>query len=152
MQQALQTAWAEVVQPLLQRPKLLQVAALCTRGTGGNKKVLLVTSRGSQRWILPKGWLMDGKTAAEAAVQEAWEEAGVITSTVPTTSIGHYSYKKMLDSGVVAACEAEVFPLEVHEIAKAFPEKGQRKRKWLSPKNAAKLVSEPKLKEILRQL
>ena len=70
-------AWSEVLHPMLQRPKRLQVAALCYRRDGDSKEVLLVTSRGTGRWILPKGWPIDGLDAGEAALQEAWEEAGV---------------------------------------------------------------------------
>ena len=59
-------------------------------------QVLLVTSRGSGRWILPKGWPMDGKTPAASAAQEAWEEAGV-DGTPDSRPLGLFSYNKSLD-------------------------------------------------------
>ena len=67
----------EVADPAL-RPERHQVAALCWRmGQGGAVEILLVTSRDTGRWVIPKGWPMDGKSASAAAAREAWEEAGV---------------------------------------------------------------------------
>jgi 8-oxo-dGTP pyrophosphatase MutT (NUDIX family) len=59
-----------------------QFAALCYRVVKKKVKVLVISSRGTGRWIVPKGWPMDGKTPADAALQEAWEEAGVIGKVV----------------------------------------------------------------------
>jgi hypothetical protein len=42
-----------------------------------------------------------------------------------------------------------VFPIEVLRLDDDFPEAGQRKRKWLSPKKAARRVSEPELRHLL---
>ena len=71
MTDAFKKAWEELVLPILQRPKRLQVAALCYRQKGADKKVLLVTSRGTGRWIIPKGWPMDDLPPAKAAAVEA---------------------------------------------------------------------------------
>ena len=77
MTSAISKAWEEVVRPMLLRPKRVQVAALCFRETDTGKDVLLITSRGTGRWIVPKGWPIDGMGGSEAALREAWEEAGV---------------------------------------------------------------------------
>ena len=73
-----------------------QFAALCYRVKDGKTRVLLVTSRGTGRWIIPKGWPMDGKTPAETAAQEAWEEAGV-TGKVQDMCLGLFSYRKTME-------------------------------------------------------
>ena len=77
MQQLLQKFWSQTFLPMLSRPRRLQVAALCFRRTDTGCEVLLVTSRDTGRWVIPKGWPMEGKSSAESAAQEAWEEAGV---------------------------------------------------------------------------
>ncbi|WP_137701555.1 NUDIX hydrolase [Marimonas lutisalis] len=145
-------AWAELVQPLLQRPKRLQVGALCFTRKGAEKKVLLVTSRDTGRWIIPKGWPIDGKDAAGAALQEAWEEAGVKRGRVTGDALGTYDYDKELNSGLPVPVETLVFPVEVEELKDKFPESSQRRRKWVSPEKAANMVREPELKDLIRDL
>ncbi|MGR3795556.1 NUDIX hydrolase [Vannielia litorea] len=137
---------------MLQRPRRLQVGALCYRKSGGEKQVLLVTSRGTGRWIIPKGWPMRGKDAAGAALQEAWEEAGVRSQKRPKAAIGSYTYEKTRDEGWGVPVETLVFPVKVEELAEEFPEASERRRKWVSPKDAANMVQEPELQEILRGL
>ena len=90
----LRSAWQGYVLPMLQRPKRLQVAALCYRGEGDKTEVLIVSSRGTGRWIIPKGWPIRGLTSAQAALQEAWEEAGVRKGRTTGEVIGSYTYKK----------------------------------------------------------
>lgn len=150
MSSLLKQAWEEVVSPMFKRPNRLQVAALCYRGTGDDKEVLLVTSRGTGRWILPKGWPMDGKNAAEAAREEAWEEAGVCEGQLDRAPIGEYFYDKELDTGGVARCSASVYPLKVEKLAEEFPEADERTRKWVSPEEAAEMVDEKDLSQLLR--
>lgn len=145
-------AWDEFLRPMLQRPPRLQVAALCYRRTGGEKEVLLVTSRGTGRWIIPKGWPMRGKDSAGAALQEAWEEAGVRSRAVPKKAIGRYTYEKTHDDGWGGPVETLVYPVPVEELAADFPEASERKRMWVSPDEAANMVREPELQDILRAL
>lgn len=116
----------------------LQFAALCWRRRRGKLQVLLVTSRRAKRWILPKGWPIDGKTPARCAQIEAWEEAGV-QGSVQDRALGVFAYRKRGASGPIP-CMAMVYPLKVTALAKHYPEKGQRRRKWLSRKKAARLV------------
>jgi 8-oxo-dGTP pyrophosphatase MutT (NUDIX family) len=128
-----------------------QFGALCFRRTKTNKagvEVLLVSSRDTGRWIIPKGWPMDRETPAAAAAMEAWEEAGV-RGRVYDTCIGHYSYHKWIDEELSLPVIVAVFPVEVLRVDDDFPEAGQRKRKWLSPKKAARRVSEPELRHLL---
>ncbi|WP_366524286.1 NUDIX hydrolase [uncultured Roseobacter sp.] len=127
-----------------------QVAALCFRETKKGKKVLLVTSRGTGRWIVPKGWPIKGLDDPDAALQEAWEEAGVKSAEVEADPVGHYDYDKLGDSGEVTPVKAQVYLAEVETLAESYPEDHQRERRWFTPDEAAARVREPELKAILR--
>lgn len=128
-----------------------QFAALCTRHKAGRIEVLLITSRDTRRWVLPKGWPMPGRSGAETAVLEAWEEAGVV-GAITGPAVGSYIYNKVLSPGRALPCRVEVHPMKVERLAQHFPEKGQRQRKWMTAKKAAKAVAEPELAALLRGL
>ncbi|MDO6520863.1 NUDIX hydrolase [Shimia thalassica] len=152
MTNAFKKALTTMVGPMLRRPKRLQVAALCYREDGPKKKVLLVSSRDTGRWIIPKGWPIDGKDAHEAAMQEAWEEAGVKKGDVSDQVLGSYDYDKELKSGLPVRVETLVYPIRVKRLMDDYPEAHERRRKWVTPAEAANMVNEPQLKELLRQL
>lgn len=114
----------------------------------GDVEVMLISSLDTGRWIIPKGWPMDGMRPAEAAAEEAWEEAG-IRGRVFDDVLGLYSYSKWLDEELSLPCIVVVFGLEVSHLDDSFPEAGARKRKWLTPKKAAQRVDEPELKQII---
>lgn len=145
----LKSAWEGVFDPLLRRPNRVQTAALCWRKGKKGKEVLLITSRDTGRWILPKGWPITGLDGAGTAAQEAWEEAGVKPARIKSKPVGHYHYVKKLDNGMRTPVEATVYPIEVDHLADDFPEHEERKRSWMSPKQAAELVQEPELRELL---
>src|SRR5271154_6680552 len=108
-----------------QAGKLVQVAALPLRfDTGGVARVLLVTSRETGRWIIPKGWPMKGRARQEAAATEAREEAGLV-GRPSKKPIGTYSYFKR-GSAHFDICRVDVFLLEVDRQLKRWKEKGQR--------------------------
>lgn len=131
------------------KPPAQQVGALCIDpGTG---KVLLITSRGTGRWVIPKGWPMEGRSLAGAALQEAWEEAGM-RGAISEKPIGSFGYDKILPRGSAIPVEVSVFVLRVDHIAKNYPERLQRHRKWFKPERAAKMVDEPGLKKLLRKM
>jgi 8-oxo-dGTP pyrophosphatase MutT (NUDIX family) len=134
--------------PMFQRPKRLQMAALCHRGQGVAKEYLLVTSRDTGRWIIPKGWPIRGLSSSETALREAWEEAGVRNSKASDQPIGTYTYDKRRDSGLTVPVETLVYSVAVAEIAEEFPEVDERTKKWVSAKEAAKMGQEPELKAI----
>jgi 8-oxo-dGTP pyrophosphatase MutT (NUDIX family) len=114
-------------------------------------EVMLVTSRETQRWIIPKGWPQKGKAPHDSAAREGFEEAGVV-GAVGKRSVGSFPYQKRLKNGGVTVCEVHVFPLRVRRQRKQWPEKEQREVKWLSAKEAAETVKEPMLGEIIRRL
>lgn len=152
MTSAFKKAWAEVVQPMISRPRRLQVAALCCREGDKGTKVLLITSRDTGRWILPKGWPIDGLTAPDAALQEAWEEAGVKKARIRRKPVGSYEYDKRLEGGVPVPVDVKVYRVDVDKLADTYPEADERRRRWVSPQEAAELVDEDSLKTLLRQM
>jgi len=126
-----------------------QYAALpWRRWPDGTIKVLIITSRETRRWVIPKGWPMKNRAPAEAAAQEAFEEAGVIGLPDPTP-VGQYAYGKRLRDGAVQDVIVQVFALEVLVEQLAFPEQAQREKLWTTPADAAERVDEPELKAIL---
>lgn len=127
-----------------------QFAALPFRETlDARAEVLLITSRDTGRWVIPKGWPMKGKKPHEAAAQEAWEEAGVLGRVVKK-SLGHYDYDKAgPDRTSSVRCRVKVFPLCVEAMDAAWPEFGQRRRHWFPVDEAADLVDEKELSELL---
>ncbi|MCZ4353006.1 NUDIX hydrolase [Roseovarius aestuarii] len=126
-----------------------QFGALCFRIVRGKVEILLITSRASKRWIIPKGWPMDGKTPSESAQIEAWEEAGV-HGKMYNRCLGLYSYRKDIGPAQGVPCVAMVYALKVKRMEHDFPEAKQRKRKWLRPKKAAALVDDPELAQMIR--
>ena len=124
-------------------------AALCYRVVKDKPEFLMVTSRGTGRWIIPKGWPADGKTPTESALKEAWEEAGV-KGRVTGPCLGLFSYLKRLPEGDGLPCVAMVYPVRVKALADDYPEKKQRKRRWMSAKKAAARVEDPELAQIIR--
>lgn len=131
------------------RSETRQVAALPWRLTDDGRQILMITSRETRRWVIPKGGRMVGKTDPEAAAQEAMEEAGV-RGEMDQTSIGVFRYAKGLKDGGVRQCVVSVYPLEVVVQLGAWPEAHQRERRWMSLSEAADLVHEPDLATLIR--
>ncbi len=125
-----------------------QVAALCWRKKGDRVEVMLITSRETGRWVIPKGWPMDGLTPSAAAEREAWEEAGV-TGTILKTALGEFHYDKITSPISAKVCAVAVYCLQVKSQKNRFPEAGQRRRVWFAPGKAAELVAEPELRQLL---
>ncbi len=88
---------------------------------------------------------MPGKTFAEAAEQEAWEEAGV-KGVIHPVPVGSYHYSK---PELAMELEVVVFALKSTKAAAKFPECKQRRRTWLSLEKAAGLVAEPDLAALI---
>lgn len=129
----------------------IQTGALPWRRlAGGGMEVLLVTSRLSGRWIVPKGWPMPGKSLAQAAAQEAFEEAGV-TGKIDAEPLGFFQHVKNFTLGQM---EVTIFvhPLAVEKELSSWPERGQRQRKWFEPKNAARVVESNDLGSMILKL
>ena len=127
-----------------------QCAALPFRERDGEVQVLLVTSRETRRWVLPKGWT-EKRGGALQAQREAFEEAG-IRGRIATTPLGAYAYDKRLGGGATVTCEVEVFALAVDKLLDQWPEKSQRERRWFTLPQAAMAVEEGGLVTLMLQL
>ena len=136
------------LRPEPDREPRTQYAALPWRKGDDGLEVLLITSRESRRWVIPKGWPMKDMTPEGAAAQEAYEEAGVVGKP-RHKSLGVYHYDKRLRSGRLQHVRVMVYPLEVHEARDIWPEMAERDRNWTTPAEAAGLVDEPELKTLL---
>jgi len=131
---------------------LTQAGVIPYRIADGQVDVLLVTSRDTGRWVIPKGYVERGMTPQSAACQEAWEEAGVegeITSTMP---LGFVPYLKRLKNGDTCGASIAVFPMLVGKQKKKWQERSERTRTWFPIAEAAKLVGEPALSVLLLRL
>lgn len=135
--------------PATARPVRRQVGALAWRVAGGGIEVLVITSRETGRWVIPKGGLIEGLDEAGSAALEAEEEAGV-RGRIGGAPVGEYGYLKRLKGHRVRPCVVAVYPLAVEEELSDWPERDQRRREWVSPAEAAERVGEPELKAILK--
>lgn len=125
-----------------------QVAALPWRETDQGLEVMLITSRDTGRWVLPKGWPEGEEAFFDAAAREAAEEAG-LSGDISEREAGRYTYRKVKRSGPDLPCEVLVYPLKVEEVADRWPERKQRRRAWFSPGEAAAKVQEEELAALL---
>jgi 8-oxo-dGTP pyrophosphatase MutT (NUDIX family) len=117
----------------------------------GSVEVLHVTSRETKRWIIPKGWPIKGLKPSKAAAREAYEEAGV-RGRIAGRAFGHYVYEKLLEDSIMAVpCQVEVFPLAVKRQSKNWPESKQRTARWFPAAEAAALVENGRLHDLIRQ-
>ena len=144
-------ALMSIFKPVFRRPDFIQAAALCLREGKKGREVLLISSLKSERWILPKGWPMKGRTLAGAALQEAWEEAGVV-GKADEVPVGFYTYHKIRAGGLPVSCRVEVFNITLADLVRDYPERKRRKRVWMPLEDAAAAVEEPELKTLLLSL
>jgi len=127
----------------------VQYAALPYRvSTRARTEFMLITSRETRRWIIPKGWPQKGRAPHRSAASEAFEEAGVV-GKVGKQSDGYFLYEKQLKNGGVALCKVRVFALQVQHQSSTWPEKKERRVQWLSARRAANAVKDPSLREII---
>ncbi|QND41528.1 NUDIX hydrolase (plasmid) [Rhizobium leguminosarum bv. viciae] len=125
-----------------------QYGALCFRNTPVGPRVLLITTRETGRWMIPKGWPISGLKPRKVAEREAWEEAGVI-GKAHKKPFGEFVYDKVMQDGSGARPVVAVFLLEVRRCRKRFPEMEERESAWLAPFEAARRIEEPDLERLL---
>ncbi len=103
----------------------------------GKWEILIVSTRGSERWIFPKGQPEKGLTPSQVALMECQEEAGAKGKVV-----GHpllLPYER--DAGLV---NLVLFPLQLSKLEPSWLEEGQRERQVIPldyAKNWGKLVT-----------
>lgn len=118
-----------------------QAAALPIR----NGRICLVTSSNGKRWVIPKGQIEPGQTAGETALQEAWEEAGLV-GTLRQEPIGSFVYEKWC-----GLCHVTVFVMDVTEMKQDWPERTIRQRVWTTPAGAVERLDDTGLVEIINE-
>jgi hypothetical protein len=128
----------------------IQYAALPYRFDGRQMRILLITSRETHRWVIPKGWPMNGLKPQDAAAVEAAEEAGLI-GAIEDTPLGSYRYMKRLKGDDVIAVQVIVFPFLVEAQVESWKEQDQRTLQWFGYRAAASRVAEPSLKRLIRE-
>jgi 8-oxo-dGTP pyrophosphatase MutT (NUDIX family) len=129
----------------------VQFAALPWRiGEGGRRQIMLLTSRETRRWVIPKGWPMKGRKPAEVATQEAYEEAGLIGQIVGKRPLGNFHYQKQLVKKE-RLCQVRVFSFRVEHQLDDWPEKELRETRWFDAAEAATLVDEVGLAGIIER-
>ncbi|MCA1867936.1 NUDIX hydrolase [Agrobacterium genomosp. 3] len=132
----------------LSSPVIEQAAALCCRiSDEGVIEILLISSRDTGRWVLPKGFVEKKESTFKAAQREALEEAGII-GKVRKKPIGHYSYFKDGQRPLNVAVHLLKFERQTED----FRERTQRRQTWVAPLTASGLVDEPELRELLRSI
>ena len=109
---------------------------------------MLITSRETRRWVIPRGNPIRGLLPHHSAAQEAYEEAG-LTGLVGRTELGSYRYRKRRLNGSSVTAAVDVFPMLVEGQSARFPERDERDRRWFSPEEAAAAVAEPGLAAII---
>ena len=134
------------------RAHRLQVAALPYRtGTDGSIEILLITSKGTRQWIVPKGGLMDGLSPWEAAAQEAYEEAG-LRGAIETEEAGRFSHMKTRLVGKPLHYRVAVYRMAVKRELKRWPEQRLRERRWFTLDEAMAAVRSTELRTIISRL
>ena len=116
----------------------------------GTLEVLLITSRETRRWVIPKGWPMRDRKDYRAAAREALEEAG-ISGRIRKRPLGTYAYQKRFVDRV-EPCRVRVYMLEVDKERVSWRERAERTRQWFKPADAADNVDEPQLAAMIRSL
>jgi 8-oxo-dGTP pyrophosphatase MutT (NUDIX family) len=131
--------------------ELAQYAALPYIALDGDLSVCLITSRGTRRWVIPKGWPKPPFQPFEQAAREAKEEAGLV-GEIATDPIGSYTYCKRLHASASADCRVLVYPLLVKAQYGHWPEQSERELIWVPAPTAAGMVHEAELGELLTAL
>lgn len=141
----------ELRKPIMPKVRGSQCAAVPFRVAEKGAQVVLVTSRDTRRWIVPKGWTKKKLAPGAMAAREAFEEAGVL-GTVTALPIGAYRYLKRMPDGDNVRCDVAVYLLEVTEVLDEWPEMDQRERRWVGVGDAADLISDVGMVPLLRLL
>jgi len=130
------------------RPSIIYQAATLPWRRARGVEIMLITSLGTGRWVLPKGTLTPGETSRAAAKREALEEAG-IGGLLDTRPLGSYTYEKQVASGALQVYSVAVYPMKVETQRDHWPEQGLRRIKWFSVANAAIAVNEDDLRDLI---
>jgi 8-oxo-dGTP pyrophosphatase MutT (NUDIX family) len=126
----------------------VQYAALPWRRHNGALEFLLITTRNTKRWIVPKGWPHGQLSPAECAAREALEEAGVV-GEITAKPVGAFHYAKRRKTGELQRLKVELFAMEVMRQRRSWAEKTVRETCWCGVDEALARVAEPGLKKLI---
>ena len=126
-----------------------QVGCLCYKWVDKKLKVLIVTSKTTKRWIIPKGWIQKKLGASGSAAAEAWEEAGAL-GICNKKKFGDFKDVKILKDGYPLECIVDVFLMKTITQKAEFPEKYIRSVKWIDPKDAVSFIRNESLIQLLK--
>ena len=127
-----------------------QVAAIPYQiDSAGQLRVLLVTSKRSRRWVLPKGKAARRLPPYAAAAREAFEEAGVL-GTSERLPIGRYRQRKRQVGDQASEILVEAYGLAVSAELTSWPERRVRQRSWMTIAEAIESVDDADLRGIIR--
>jgi 8-oxo-dGTP pyrophosphatase MutT (NUDIX family) len=129
----------------------LQYGVIPYRRATDRIEIMLITSRNTRRWVVPKGWPIGRKPSREVARLEALEEAG-LEGTIGKRPCGSFHYQKRLKDGSIVVCRVRVFAFEVERQLETWLERSERKRRWFDSERAIKLVREQELKDLIGTL
>lgn len=134
--------------PKQRRSPRRQYAALPWRRSEVGLEIMLITSRETRRWVIPKGWAHKGEPPTIAAAREALEETGAAGRVHPTP-VGEYPYDKLMKSGRVQRVNVAVYSFEVLHEHDEWPEMAVREKLWIAAREGAELVDEPELRVMI---
>jgi 8-oxo-dGTP pyrophosphatase MutT (NUDIX family) len=135
--------------PYQSRPsQVQQIGAICMRSQADGPEVLMITTRETRRWMIPKGWPIKGLSPQQVAEREAWEEAGVV-GKAKQKLFGEFRYEKILSNGRQVEPSVAVYLIKVRRLKKRFPEMAERDVTWMKPFDAAGHVTDPELQKLL---
>jgi 8-oxo-dGTP pyrophosphatase MutT (NUDIX family) len=123
-------------------PTIAQAAAIPME----DGRICLVKSSSGRGWVIPKGHIEPGQTAREAALQEAWEEAGV-RGVLEDAPVDSYQYEK---NGAIY--HVVVFLMHVTEAAATWPEDHRRTRRWIRPHEIEHFVQVAGMRRVLARV
>jgi ADP-ribose pyrophosphatase YjhB (NUDIX family) len=115
----------------------------------GKLVILLVTSRRTRRWIIPKGKVKPRTLPSRSAEHEAFEEAGVL-GRIGKQPVGAYWQGDALPSGPEGSLHVQAFALEVTEELPVWDEMHLRKRRWFRLKDALRAIDDLEIRALLR--
>jgi 8-oxo-dGTP pyrophosphatase MutT (NUDIX family) len=125
---------------MAKRGKAIRQAAVIAVRDG---RICLITSSSGKRWLVPKGNLEQGAKLQETAIQEAWEEAGLV-GTLKANPVGSYRMEKL---GRVY--QIVVFRMKVAQVKRDWPERNRRQRRWFRPSEALTLIDHARLRKLI---
>ncbi len=112
----------------------------------GELRIVVVSSRDGDRWVLPKGRPKSGLSRRALARLEAWEEAGVDGIFKPVRPINVFIRRGARRQSL------RLYPLRVHSLAEDWPEQQDRQRCLVSAFEAQRMLSDPGMVDAVEEL